>query len=99
MVSDLEICHRSYICVIMYFSAVCPNQGGTWISRSTDYGTGNNCYLFTPYNNQSMLFLSSEAASYCRSLALNSSLVPFLLAVDTQSEKVRMELFSTTLVM
>lgn len=66
----------------------CPTKGGTWVSMTADVGSGINCYLFTPYNNKSSLFISPEAASYCRSLSIDASLEPFLLALDTATEKV-----------
>ena len=65
-------------------------MGGTstWIQRQADTGRGLNCYLFTSYGNQSQLFLNSEAALYCRALAVDAYHVPRLLSVDTQAEKV-----------
>ena len=59
------------------------------MSRKADFGSGINCYLFTPYNDQSALFLNSEASTYCKSLAISSKLVPFLLSVDSEPEKVQ----------
>ena len=79
----------SFVWCFFNVSASCPTTGGVvWASRQADTGTGLNCYLFTPYNNPSQLYLNSEALSYCRSLAVDANHVPGLLSVDTQAEKV-----------
>ncbi|XP_045188655.2 macrophage mannose receptor 1-like [Mercenaria mercenaria] len=48
---------------------------------------GGNCYLFTQYNNVSLLYNQNEAATYCATFATNAKNVGTLLSVDNLAEK------------
>lgn len=68
-----------------FFSATCPSS--LWLSRTADSGGGSNCYLLTPYNNDSVTMTQSEAADYCTQQAVSDNAVPALLSVNSQAEK------------
>ncbi|XP_060569254.1 macrophage mannose receptor 1-like [Ruditapes philippinarum] len=48
---------------------------------------GGNCYLFTPYNNISVLYNQNEASTFCATFASSKTNVGSLLSVDNMNEK------------
>ncbi|KAH3891696.1 macrophage mannose receptor 1-like [Dreissena polymorpha] len=76
------------LCEVDNVSA-CPTRsdGGYWLTRNSDSGSGFDCYLFGNTSTYDALMTYAEARDYCPTLASTTNQIPALFVLDSAAER------------